>query len=55
MMIWFIFQAEKDYLPQLLHPNIIKLIGYCETQERFYLIYSFMENGTVSSKLAGNL
>eukprot|EP00257_Ricinus_communis_P028097 XP_025015511.1 serine/threonine-protein kinase RIPK [Ricinus communis] len=46
-------QAEIEYLPKAMHQNIIKLIGYCETQEKFYLVYAFMRNGTVLDKLTG--
>ncbi|KDP30001.1 hypothetical protein JCGZ_18768 [Jatropha curcas] len=47
------WQAEVQYLPRVQHQNIIKLIGYCETQERFYLVYPFMQNGTLTTKLSG--
>ncbi|XP_057990321.1 probable serine/threonine-protein kinase PBL28 [Hevea brasiliensis] len=47
------WMAEMEYLPKVRHQNIIKLIGYCETQERFYLVYPFMQNGTVLDKLSG--
>ncbi|XP_057990323.1 serine/threonine-protein kinase RIPK-like [Hevea brasiliensis] len=47
------WRAEKDYLPEVKHQNIIKLIGYCESEERFYLVYPFMQNGTALSQLSG--
>ncbi|XP_065870302.1 serine/threonine-protein kinase RIPK-like [Euphorbia lathyris] len=46
-----LWKAEVEYLPRVVHKNIIKLIGYCETEERFYLVYPFMPNGTVLTKL----
>ncbi|WCJ18210.1 Leucine-rich repeat protein kinase family protein [Euphorbia peplus] len=46
-----LWKAEVEYLPKVVHKNIINLIGYCESEERFYLVYPFMPNGTVLSKL----
>ncbi|KAJ8768916.1 hypothetical protein K2173_023911 [Erythroxylum novogranatense] len=45
------WEAETRYLSVIKHPNIIKLVGHCETEKKFYLVYPLMENGNVMSKL----
>ncbi|KAL8471784.1 hypothetical protein ACS0TY_029130 [Phlomoides rotata] len=35
---------EIKVLPNLQHPNIIKLLGYCSNGEEILLLYEFMEN-----------
>ncbi|KAJ8769033.1 hypothetical protein K2173_024029 [Erythroxylum novogranatense] len=45
------FVAEIKYLPGLQHPNIIRLTGYYEAPDRFYLVYPYMKNGNVKNKL----
>ncbi|MBA0572227.1 hypothetical protein Golob_002584 [Gossypium lobatum] len=34
--------AEINYLGQLHHPNLVKLIGYCLEDEHRRLVYEFM-------------
>ncbi|KAF2320571.1 hypothetical protein GH714_028368 [Hevea brasiliensis] len=46
------WQAEIKYLPNVIHRNIIKLVGYCNTPEKLYLVYPFMQNGSVKRKLS---
>ncbi|WOK97862.1 hypothetical protein Cni_G06570 [Canna indica] len=43
--------AEVIFLGQLSHPNLVKLIGYCCEDEHRVLIYEFMAQGSVESKL----
>ncbi|KAL8471779.1 hypothetical protein ACS0TY_029129 [Phlomoides rotata] len=38
------FKNEIYMLPNLLHRNIIKLLGYCIDGEELYLVHEFMEN-----------
>ncbi|KAJ8764768.1 hypothetical protein K2173_009168 [Erythroxylum novogranatense] len=45
------WEAEIKYLGEIRHPNIIKLIGCCESVDKFYLVYPLMQNGNVMSKL----
>ncbi|KAG8645832.1 hypothetical protein MANES_10G097150v8, partial [Manihot esculenta] len=47
------WQAEINYLANMMHQNIIKLIGYCNTPEKLYLVYPFMQHGNVKNKLLG--
>ncbi|KAK7390537.1 hypothetical protein VNO78_25845 [Psophocarpus tetragonolobus] len=43
--------AEINYLGQLQHPNLVKLIGYClEDQDRL-LVYEYMPKGSVENHL----
>ncbi|RID47309.1 hypothetical protein BRARA_I03911 [Brassica rapa] len=34
--------TEINYLVQLSHPNLFKLIGYCLEDEQLLLLYEFM-------------
>ncbi|RRT52797.1 hypothetical protein B296_00046165 [Ensete ventricosum] len=39
-------QEEINYLGQLRHPNLVKLIGYCLEDEHRLLVYEFMPRGS---------
>ncbi|KAK2644922.1 hypothetical protein Ddye_020117 [Dipteronia dyeriana] len=39
--------AEVDFLGQLHHPNLVKLIGYCIEDDQRLLVYEFMTRGTI--------
>uniref|UniRef100_A0A2P2KZW2 non-specific serine/threonine protein kinase n=2 Tax=Rhizophora mucronata TaxID=61149 RepID=A0A2P2KZW2_RHIMU len=43
--------AEINYLGQLHHPNLVKLIGYCLEDDHRLLIYEFMLRGNVENHL----
>ncbi|MED6152711.1 putative serine/threonine-protein kinase pbl10, variant 2 [Stylosanthes scabra] len=43
--------AEINYLGQLQHPNLVKLIGYCLEDEHRLLVYEFMPKGSVENHL----
>ncbi|XP_019461986.1 PREDICTED: probable serine/threonine-protein kinase PBL11 isoform X2 [Lupinus angustifolius] len=43
--------AEINYLGQLQHPNLVKLIGYCFEDEHRLLVYEFMPKGSVENHL----
>ncbi|URE26941.1 Protein kinase APK1A [Musa troglodytarum] len=43
--------AEINYLGQLRHPNLVKLIGYCLEDEHRLLIYEFMPRGSLENHL----
>ncbi|XP_010534501.1 PREDICTED: serine/threonine-protein kinase BIK1-like [Tarenaya hassleriana] len=43
--------AEINYLGQLNHPNLVKLIGYCLEDEHRLLIYEFMPKGSLENHL----
>ncbi|CAH1416646.1 unnamed protein product [Lactuca virosa] len=41
------FQAEVETLSRAQHPNLVLLQGYCQHKNDKFLIYSFMENGSL--------
>ncbi|KAJ7950304.1 Protein kinase [Quillaja saponaria] len=43
--------AEINYLGQLHHPNLVKLIGYCLEDEHRLLVYEFMSKGSMENHL----
>ncbi|KAI4384481.1 hypothetical protein MLD38_002631 [Melastoma candidum] len=43
--------AEINYLGQLSHPNLVKLIGYCVEDEHRLLVYEFMPRGSLENHL----
>ncbi|KAH9610839.1 hypothetical protein KSS87_005286 [Heliosperma pusillum] len=43
--------AEVDFLGQLHHPNLVKLIGYCSEDEQRLLVYEFMARGSLENHL----
>ncbi|KAD1852818.1 hypothetical protein E3N88_42206 [Mikania micrantha] len=43
--------AEINYLGQLHHPNLVKLIGYCLEDDHRLLAYEFMPKGSMENHL----
>ncbi|XP_038980970.1 receptor-like cytoplasmic kinase 176 [Phoenix dactylifera] len=43
--------AEVNYLGQLYHPNLVRLIGYCSEDEHRLLVYEFMSRGSLENHL----
>ncbi|XP_031268955.1 probable serine/threonine-protein kinase PBL3 [Pistacia vera] len=43
--------AEVDYLGQLHHPNLVKLIGFCLERENRLLVYEYMPKGSLENHL----
>nr|WIL59856.1 nodulation protein [Melilotus officinalis] len=43
--------AEVNYLGQLSHPHLVKLIGYCLEDENSLLVYEFMSRGSLENHL----
>lgn len=43
--------TEVNYLGQLHHPNLVKLIGYCLDGENRLLVYEFMPKGSLENHL----
>ncbi|XP_042443273.1 probable serine/threonine-protein kinase PBL18 [Zingiber officinale] len=43
------FEAELHYLGRLLHPNVVKLLGYCK--EEMILVYEFVPKGSLKNHL----
>ncbi|KAE8678457.1 Kinase superfamily protein isoform 2 [Hibiscus syriacus] len=43
--------AEVNYLGDLLHSNLVKLIGYCIEDDQRLLVYEFMPRGSLENHL----
>lgn len=43
--------AEVNYLGQLRHPNLVKLIGYCCDDDHRLLVYEYMASGSLEKHL----
>lgn len=48
---FYTWQAEVNYLGDLLHPNLVKLIGYCIEEDQRLLVYEFMPRGSLENHL----
>ncbi|XP_031107695.1 probable serine/threonine-protein kinase PIX13 [Ipomoea triloba] len=44
-------QSEVNLLGKLSHPNVVKLIGYCQEDEEQLLVYEFMQKGSLDNHL----
>lgn len=51
LMIFIICQAEVNFLGNLLHPNLVKLVGYCIEDDQRLLVYEFMPRGSLENHL----
>lgn len=49
--VTYLMQAEVDFLGQLHHPNLVKLIGYCIEDDQRLLVYEFMTRGSLENHL----
>uniref|UniRef100_A0A0E0KZ17 non-specific serine/threonine protein kinase n=1 Tax=Oryza punctata TaxID=4537 RepID=A0A0E0KZ17_ORYPU len=45
------FHTEVEVISLIVHRNLLRLTGFCVTDTERLLVYPFMPNGTVSSKL----
>ncbi|KAJ8466753.1 hypothetical protein OPV22_029305 [Ensete ventricosum] len=45
------WMTEVNYLSQLSHPNLVRLIGYCLEDEQRLLVYEFMPRGSLENHL----
>lgn len=43
--------AEVNYLGQLHHPNLVKLMGYCTEDDHRLLVYEFLSKGSLENQL----
>lgn len=44
-------QTEINYLGQLRHPNLVKLIGYSIEDDHRILVYEFLAKGSLDNHL----
>ncbi|CAI8611813.1 unnamed protein product [Vicia faba] len=47
------FENEVSLLSKIRHQNIIKLLGYCIHGESRFLVYEFMDSGSLETQLHG--
>lgn len=47
------FQTEVEMIGLALHRNLLRLYGFCMTQNERLLIYPYMSNGSVADRLRG--
>jgi len=50
-LMFFFGQTEVNFLGQLRHPNLVKLIGYCCEDDHRLLVYEFMFRGSLENHL----
>lgn len=48
------FRSEISALTEARHRNIVKLHGFCSTSEHTFLVYEYLEVGSVGSLLGGH-
>ena len=46
-----LMQTEVNFLGQLRHPHLVKLIGYCCEDDHRLLVYEFMFRGSLENHL----
>lgn len=49
------FVREVTSLSHVRHPNLVRLIGYCENHDEYFLVYELCHNGNLSEWLFGTL
>ncbi|XP_055960321.1 probable LRR receptor-like serine/threonine-protein kinase At2g23950 isoform X2 [Mercurialis annua] len=47
------FRTELEMISLAVHRNLLRLIGYCATPNERLLVYPYMSNGSVASRLRG--
>lgn len=48
------FQTELEMISLAVHRNLLRLYGFCTTSSERLLVYPYMSNGSVASRLKGN-
>lgn len=48
------FRTELEMISLAVHRNLLRIFGYCATQNERLLVYPYMSNGSVASRLRGS-
>jgi len=48
------FQTELEMISLAVHRNLLRLYGFCTTSSERLLVYPYMSNGSVASRLKGS-
>jgi serine/threonine protein kinase len=48
------FQTEVEMISLAVHRNLLRLYGFCMTPTERLLVYPYMSNGSVASRLKGS-
>lgn len=48
------FQTEVEMISLAVHRNLLRLYGFCMTPTEKLLVYPYMSNGSVASRLKGS-
>ncbi|KAI4340746.1 hypothetical protein MLD38_025555 [Melastoma candidum] len=49
------FQTEVELISLAVHRNLLRLCGFCSTENERLLVYPYMPNGSVASRLKDNI
>lgn len=47
------FRTELEMISLAVHRNLLRVVGYCATSTERLLVYPYMSNGSVASRLKG--
>ncbi|BAS77439.1 Os02g0194400 [Oryza sativa Japonica Group] len=47
------FRAEMETVGKVRHPNLVPLLGYCAAGDERFLVYEYMEHGSLEDRLRG--
>lgn len=51
LLLFHAWQAEINYLSELHHPNLVRLVGYCIEDAKRLLVYEYMSQGSLDNHL----
>jgi serine/threonine protein kinase len=49
-----VLQSEVNFLGRLIHPNLVRLLGYCWEDKELLLVYEYMAKGNLEDHLFRN-
>ncbi|KAJ7957974.1 Protein kinase [Quillaja saponaria] len=48
------WETEVKFLGKFTHPNLVKLLGHCCDETHFFLVYEYVQRGSLDNYLFGN-